>query len=67
MAEGPFLEIGEWRMEKTSSPPRVKNGEWRKLLVEGFIIFSHRVASYTRNPHYKKCMMDETTDFKSKL
>jgi hypothetical protein len=39
MAEGPFSEIGEWRMEKTSSPTRVKNGERRKLLVEGFIIF----------------------------
>jgi hypothetical protein len=39
MAEGPFSENGEWRMEKTSSPSRVKNGEWRKLLVEGFIIF----------------------------
>jgi hypothetical protein len=34
MAEGPFSEIGEWRMKKTSSPPRVKNGE--NFLCEGF-------------------------------
>jgi hypothetical protein len=47
MAEGPFSEIGEWRIEKTSSPPRVKNGEWRKLLVEGFTIFHLGVASFT--------------------
>jgi hypothetical protein len=43
--------LGDWRMEKTS------RGR--------FYYFSHGVASFTRNPHYKKCMMDETTDFKS--
>ena len=43
MAEGPISEIGEWGMKKTSSPPRVKNEEWRKLLVEGFIIFHMRL------------------------
>jgi hypothetical protein len=31
----------------------------------GFSYFSHGVDSFMRNPHYKKCMMDETTDFKS--
>jgi hypothetical protein len=51
MAEGPFSEIGEWRMGKTS------RGR--------FYYFSHGVASFTWNPHYKKCMMDETMDFKS--
>ena len=36
---GPIL--GDWRMEtgETFSPPWVKNGEWRKLLLEGFTIF----------------------------
>jgi hypothetical protein len=34
---GPIL--GDWKMEKISSPPRVNNEEWRKFLVEGFIIF----------------------------
>jgi hypothetical protein len=47
-----FSSTGEeWRMKKTS------RGR--------FYYFSHGVASFTQNPHYKKCMMDETTDFKS--
>jgi hypothetical protein len=59
-AEGPFFEDGEnffsstgeeWRMKKTS--------------CGRFYYFSHGVASFTRNPHYKKCKMDETTDVKS--
>jgi hypothetical protein len=31
---GPIF--GDWRMNKTSSPPWVKNGQWRKLLVRRF-------------------------------
>jgi hypothetical protein len=50
MAEGPFSEIGEWRMEKTSC---------RRLNC-----FSQGVASFTWNPHYKKCMIDEKMDLK---
>jgi hypothetical protein len=53
MAEGPFSEIGDWRME---------NGE---IFLWEVYYFSHGVASFTQNPHYKKCLMDETTDFKS--
>jgi len=30
-----------------------------------FYYFSLGVASFTWNPHYKKCMMDEKTDFRS--
>jgi hypothetical protein len=30
-----------------------------------FYYFSHGVASFSRNPHDQKCMMDETMDFKS--
>jgi len=32
MEEGPYLENEEWRMEKTSSPPQVKNGDGEKFL-----------------------------------
>jgi hypothetical protein len=54
-----FSEIGEWRME---------NGELLLLASTcgRFYYFSLGVAaSFTWNPHYKKCMMDEETDFKS--
>jgi hypothetical protein len=60
---GPIL--GDWRMKNEENFFSSTGEEWRKLFVEGFIIFHLGLLTFTWNPHYKKCMMDEKTDFKS--
>jgi hypothetical protein len=62
---GPIL--GDWRIENEENFFSSMGEEWRmeKTSCGRFYYFSPRVASFTWNPHYKKCMMDEKTDFKS--
>jgi hypothetical protein len=59
--------LGDWRMRNEENFVSSTGEEWRmeKTSRGRFYYFSHEVASFTRNPHYKKCMMVETMDFKS--
>jgi hypothetical protein len=62
---GPIL--GDWRMKNGENFFSTTGEEWRmeKTSCGGrFYYFSPEVVSFTWNPHYKKCRMDEKTDFK---
>jgi hypothetical protein len=64
---GTWHALLEWRMENGENFFSSALEEWRmgKTSRGRFYYFSHGVVSLTRNPHHKKCTMDETTDFKS--